>query len=73
MSPAPLTHPVTLEDTVEDLVERYPRAIAFLMERGIRCIKCGEPAWGTLCELIHESPQDAEKLVADLNRFLDEG
>lgn len=30
---------ITPETTVEDLVEQYPAAIRFLMERGIICMR----------------------------------
>ena len=30
---------ITPETTVEDLVERYPAAIGFLMSRGIVCVR----------------------------------
>jgi hypothetical protein len=39
---------VTRETVIEDLVERFPDAVTFLMEKGIRCLRCGEPIWGTL-------------------------
>ena len=38
--------------SVEDIVNRYPDAIRFFMERGIICIQCGEPVWGTLDDLL---------------------
>jgi len=43
---------ITANDLVEDLVERYPDLAAFLMRRGIVCIKCGEPVWGTIADLL---------------------
>lgn len=33
---------------IEDLVREYPSSVRFLMEKGIKCIACGEPIWGTL-------------------------
>lgn len=30
---------ITAETTIEDLVEEYPAAIRFLMERGIICMR----------------------------------
>jgi hypothetical protein len=56
---------------VEELVEDYPEAIGFLMERGIVCIQCGEPYWGSLDELMaRKGITDPEQVVADLNRYL---
>jgi len=33
---------------IEDLISEFPEAVEYLMKRGIRCLLCGEPAWGTL-------------------------
>jgi hypothetical protein len=59
---------------VEALVEAHPEAIGFLAERGIVCIRCGEPYWGTLRELAAGKGLDAqiELIVADLDRHLKE-
>lgn len=62
--------PVTLEETVEDIVERFPEASAFLLERGVICIRCGEPAWCPLGELIEEKELDGEEIVRALNAHL---
>ncbi|PKP38637.1 MAG: DUF1858 domain-containing protein [Bacteroidetes bacterium HGW-Bacteroidetes-15] len=42
---------ITKDILVEDLVEQLPDSVAFLRERGLVCILCGEPVWGTLYEL----------------------
>ncbi len=34
--------------SIEDLIRRVPSAVGYLMEKGIKCIACGEPIWGTL-------------------------
>lgn len=39
---------ITKDILIEDLIEKYPFSITFLMEYGIRCLRCGEPVWGTL-------------------------
>jgi hypothetical protein len=33
---------------IEDLVNHYPFSVKYLSDKGIRCIACGEPIWGTL-------------------------
>jgi len=53
---------ITLDTTIEDLVELYPDAVSFLMEYGIRCLICGEPAWGTLGEAMREKNFPREKM-----------
>ena len=49
------------EIQIEDLVNQYPFSVRFLMEKGIRCIMCGEPIWGSLEEAAREKNfSDAE-------------
>lgn len=60
----------TKEINIEDLIEAYPKSVSFLAEKGIRCIKCGEPIWGTLEEACLEKnfTQEAiEKILKELN------
>jgi len=45
---------ITKEILIEELVNNYPFSVRFLMEKGIRCIMCGEPIWGTLEEACQE-------------------
>ncbi|KAF5070171.1 hypothetical protein DSECCO2_225010 [anaerobic digester metagenome] len=56
---------------VEDLVREYPFASRFLSDRGLQCIICGEPAWGTLEELALDknfTEQQISQLIADLKQ-----
>ncbi len=41
---------VTRQISIEQLVDQVPGAVKYLMEKGIKCIACGEPVWGTLEE-----------------------
>jgi len=34
--------------TIEDLTTILPDSVVYLMKEGIRCLRCGEPIWGTL-------------------------
>ncbi|MBI3193183.1 MAG: DUF1858 domain-containing protein [Ignavibacteriae bacterium] len=55
---------------IEDLVRELPQSVTYLMERGIRCLRCGEPVWGTLESAAKEkglSDSRIEKFVEDLN------
>lgn len=59
--------------TIEELVENYPDSVNFLSDRKIRCIRCGEPIWGTLEEAAREkgfSTDEIDSMVSDLNRHL---
>lgn len=58
--------------TIEDLVDDYPFAVTYLSEKGIRCIKCGEPIWGTLEEACVEKGFDETQIeifVRELNEL----
>lgn len=60
------------EITIEDLVEQYPFSVQYLSEKGIRCIKCGEPIWGTLEEACKEKGFDSDQIaifVKELNEL----
>ncbi len=56
---------------IEDLVNKYPRAVGFLMRKGIVCIQCGEPIWGTLAEAAQrKNIHNIEAIIRDLEDFL---
>jgi hypothetical protein len=62
---------VTLDTEVEDIAQNYPEAVGFLTKRGVRCIRCGEPVWGTLGKLFEEDGVvDPQAMVNELNTFL---
>ena len=62
---------ITPDTQIEELVETYPEAVRFLTKRGIRCIRCGEPIWGTLKELLlKDGVENPSLLVDELNVFL---
>ena len=62
---------INLDTRVEELVERHPKAVGWLTQRGIICVRCGEPFWGTLGELMERKGiKDGEGLVRELNEFL---
>ncbi len=63
---------ITKEITIEELVEIIPESVRYLMEKGIRCIACGEPIWGTLEEAAKEkgfNENQIEEFVKDLNKL----
>lgn len=56
---------------IEDLVEKYPDSVGFLMRKGIVCIQCGEPVWGTLEEASKKKKiENIDEIVAELNTHL---
>ncbi|MEZ5195174.1 MAG: hypothetical protein R2764_01850 [Bacteroidales bacterium] len=60
---------ITKEIEIEDLVRNYPFSIRFLSTKGIKCIACGEPIWGTLEEAAKEkgfNNDDLDKIISEL-------
>jgi hypothetical protein len=44
--------------------------VRYLMEKGIRCLVCGEPTWGTLEEVAKQkgfTDEEIAEFVKDLN------
>lgn len=63
---------ITKEITIEELVYGFPGSVNYLMKKGIRCLICGEPMWGTLEEAAREKGFSDEKInsfVKDLNNL----
>ena len=63
---------ITKNITIEELVEEIPEAVKYLADEGIRCIRCGEPIWGTLEEAAKEknfSDEDINKFIKDLTKL----
>ena len=55
--------------SIEELVERVPESVQYLMKEGIKCIACGEPIWGTLEEAAREKgfgDEEIERFVEEL-------
>ncbi len=62
---------VSLDTPIEDLVLQFPEAVGFLSRRGVRCIRCGEPLWCTLGELLVEDGiENPQLLVDELNEHI---
>lgn len=57
---------------IEALLTKYPFSVKYLMEKGIRCIACGEPIWGTLEEAAKEKGFDdaaIQGFVEEMNKL----
>jgi methionine synthase II (cobalamin-independent) len=63
---------ITKDITVEDLVTEFPESVGFLMKKGIKCIVCGEPIWGTLEQAIKDKGKEdeMEQIIDELNEVL---
>ncbi len=63
---------ITKEIEIEDLVKIIPNSVVYLMEKGIRCLRCGEPIWGSLESAAKEkgfNDSEISKFVEDLNKL----
>ncbi len=67
---------ITKDILIEELVNNYPFSVRYLMEKGIRCIMCGEPIWGSLEEAAQEKNFSApviENFVKEMRVLAKEG
>lgn len=61
---------ISKEITIEELIVIKPEAVTYLMDKGIRCLVCGEPIWGTLESAAKEkgfNDTEIEKFVEEIN------
>ena len=61
---------ITRDISIEDLVNRKVDSVRYLADKGIKCIACGEPIWGTLEEAAKEkgfSDEEIAVFVQELN------
>ena len=66
---------ITKKIEIEDLIKEIPQSVTYLMEKGIRCLRCGEPIWGTLETAAKEkgfNDLELEAFVNDLNKLMKE-
>ncbi len=64
---------ITRQTEIEDLVKLLPEAVAYLSDKGIRCLRCGEPIWGTLEDASKEkgfSDEQISMFEEELNQKL---
>lgn len=67
MAKLPLNEDIWMEDALRD----FPKVASFLREKGVVCVQCGEPVWGTLKEAIGDKGLDVEVIMKELNSFLE--
>lgn len=63
---------ISRDTSIEELVEKIPASVSYLMKEGIRCIACGEPIWGTLEEAARDKGFDdktIDRFVKELNEL----
>ena len=63
---------ITKDISIEELIEKIPESVNFLMNKGIKCIACGEPIWGTLEDAAKEkgfSDEEIDQIVLELQNL----
>jgi len=58
---------------IEDLINTFPGALRFLIEKNIPCLVCGETVWGTFEEVAQNtglSNREIVQLVNEMNALL---
>jgi hypothetical protein len=61
------------DSQIEDIIHVHKGLVGLLIRKGLPCVVCGEPFWGTVEELAHQKGWDdsrIDKLVAELNEEL---
>lgn len=64
---------ISKEIEIEELVKILPESVSYLMENGIRCLRCGEPIWGSLENAAKEkgfNDTEIENFTNELNQLL---
>jgi hypothetical protein len=54
---------------IDELIEMNPKAVGFLAKKGVHCIACGEPVWGTLEELVKQKGFNNDEIEDLLKEF----
>jgi hypothetical protein len=63
---------IARETTIEALLAEVPGVVRFLIERGLPCLVCGEPTWGTLEELARRngrSDAEIDRMIAAMEEL----
>jgi len=63
---------VTEETYLEDLVEERPKAVRYLLEKNVICIKCGAPVWeilGVLLERHGIKGERKKQIILEINEL----
>lgn len=60
---------ITRNTEIADLVTALPEAVTYMNTKGIRCIRRGQPVWGSIEDLLRLKnlrDKDVNKCVTDL-------
>jgi methionine synthase II (cobalamin-independent) len=65
---------ITTNTYLEEIINIIPDSILYLQKKGIKCIACGEPVWGTLedaADLKKITAQELSVIVSELNEMIE--
>ena len=64
---------ITRDMFVEDMLLDYPQSNQFFLDKGLRCLKCGEAYWGSVEQFLEESSvEKIDEMIEELNTMLKE-
>ncbi|NLI99016.1 DUF1858 domain-containing protein [bacterium] len=59
---------ISKDSSIEEVITRFPDTVEVFVRFGMPCFVCGEPAWGTVAELMKRyNIEDPEKVLQALN------
>ena len=64
---------IDLDTSIEEIVAVCIGVSTFLINKGLPCVVCGEPFWGTLWELCEQegwTREDAQALAGELAEYV---
>ncbi len=60
---------ITKDNTIEDVVTKYPESVMVFMKHGLHCVGCHVSAFESIEEGAMAHGIDVDALVADLNKI----
>jgi methionine synthase II (cobalamin-independent) len=63
---------ISKETLIDDLVNEIPESVSYLRDKGIKCLACGDPIWGTLEEAAKKkgfTGEEIEQVVYEINKL----
>jgi len=60
---------ITKENTIEEVVTKYPESVMVFMKHGLHCVGCHVSAFESVEEGAMAHGIDVDALVADLNKL----
>lgn len=66
-----MTEYVKASNYVDEIIDKYPSTVKYFSEKGIVCVQCGEPVWGTVKDMIAKKYDDVDAVIKELNEYID--